>query len=227
MAAAALLLIFVAVIAFASVYALSPSLFEAGDKQEDSEEAVSIPLNSDEPSDSSSDAEEEIAIAAITPEEAYANSTIIATTDVQSSSDSLTEADAVRFLTERGFNSFAITAGYGLDGSYVGDKEIDASSSEDHPSYEATYVTPDENIWMLHLCGSQLTAVPLTFNNESQSAKKAPFILSEKESITSYYSATNTFYEIIPDGSRHAVKTVPKIDAETIDGLTLREIERL
>ena len=227
LAAAALLLVFVTVVSLASVYALSPSLFEADVRLEDSEETASIPLSNDEFSGSSAGIEESIATEAITPEEAYANSTIIATTDAQSSPSSLTEADAARFLTERGFNSLVITAGYDLYGSYIGEEEIDVSSSDAHPVYEATYITPNENVWTLHLCGSQLMAFPLTFNNENSNAKRPPFILSEKETISSYYSATNSFYEIIPDSSRYTVITIPTIDAETIDDLTLRKIERL
>ena len=52
-------------------------------------------------------------------------------------------------------------------------------------------------------------------------------VISESATITSYDSTTNKFYEIIPDSSMLIVKTVSRIDAETLDNLTFGGIDAL
>ena len=51
-------------------------------------------------------------------------------------------------------------------------------------------------------------------------------ILSETDTITSYDSSTNKFYVNIPKESQTVIKTVSKIDAETIEKLTNEEFNQ-
>ena len=69
-------------------------------------------------------------------------------------------------------------------------------------------------------------ANPVGYNMESN-AHGAQLILSESEVITSYDSVTNSFYESIPNESELIVKTVNHIDAETLNSLTVEDIEAL
>lgn len=68
-------------------------------------------------------------------------------------------------------------------------------------------------------------ANPVTYNTES--GRDVQLLISETETVTSYDSAKNKFYVIIPGESEAIVKTVGRIDAETLDKLTVEVIDEL
>ncbi|MFQ9440626.1 MAG: hypothetical protein ACLR13_06015 [Acutalibacteraceae bacterium] len=67
-------------------------------------------------------------------------------------------------------------------------------------------------------------ATPITYNFSN--TQNIPVILSETDTITSYDSSTNKFYVNIPNASQTVIKTVSKIDAETIEKLTSEEFNQ-
>ena len=70
-----------------------------------------------------------------------------------------------------------------------------------------------------------ITALPVSYNSENFS--NTPLLLSEKKMTTSYDSAANTFYVIVPFTNVLDVKQVNYIDAQLLETLTVEEIEKL
>ena len=211
-----LLIVFIALVGFAFVYAFSPSLFETGN-----ETASHNSYNSE----TSTKNETEEQSQSITPEEAYAHAQIVSTVEAQNSNETLAETDVVKLLKDRGFNDVIVNTSYGMDGTYFSDTQIDENSTDKHPAYTTIFVSENGNYWTLLIYDGQIMANPVTYN--SKNTATANVIFSEKESITSYFSATNTFYKIIPDGTEYKVKVIGRIDAETLNNMQSGEIGSL
>lgn len=145
------------------------------------------------------------------------NGTITAT--VSAASGGSTEAQAVQNLTARGFGETSIVADFDMNGEYIGNVQADASGTDKHPSYTALYVTSNGNEWAVTEINGAVYATPITFN-ESLST---PVILSETATITEYDAHTNTFFVFKPKDTVLQVKTVAKIDAQTLETMTQRE----
>ncbi len=171
--------------------------------------------------------EDDSEIEAVTPEEAYEHARVVSTIDAPTSSSAVNESQAAAFLAERGFQDIAITSCYGADGAYAGESEIDASATSTHPTYEANYITESGESWVLYLYNGQIMANPLSYNFEIRGDDEPMAILSEKAEITSYDSATKSFYVIVPDGTELQVKTVERIDAKTLDELSAEKVGAL
>ena len=56
--------------------------------------------------------------------------------------------------------------------------------------------------------------------------EQTELLISESEELTSYVNEVNKFYVTIPKDSAAIVQTVKKINAETLDKLTLAEINK-
>ncbi len=134
------------------------------------------------------------------------------------------EAETVEAFTERGFTQFPITTEYLMDGSSEGETEAAADSSERHPYYETYYCTPDNVLWIITEINGRIFANPATYNQET--GWSVPHIVSESKTYLYYDSMENTFYEILPDAEKLVVKTVTRIDAETLNALTAEEVDR-
>ena len=133
----------------------------------------------------------------------------------------LTEEDAAKLLRERGFTD-EITAPYAMGGKLRTDAKTSGGEKE-HPYY-VTYYRTDEVLWCITVYNGEVFAEPLTYLNEHP---EKPIVLSERETLTAYNSAEDAYYVIQPDAERCELKTVDRIDAETLDELTLREVSRL
>ena len=153
------------------------------------------------------------------------NSQLIDSIPADESEDTTTEEETVRLLRDRGFGDIAISSTYTMDGTYIETDEISDSSYETHPTYEALYQASSGDIWCIYLYNGQLMANPLSYNEQSTEAVLT--IISESDTVTSYSSATNTFYVNIPDESQLIVKQIPKISASALDALTVEEIASL
>lgn len=130
----------------------------------------------------------------------------------------LSEAEAYRFLSQRGFGDLPITTNYSMEGQYFDSVEISDSASTRHPAYETKYESDSGEIWTLSLIGKDITAYPLLFNLEA--SLEAEMIVAESEMVTSYNSETNMFYKSIPKDSALIVKLVNKVDKDTLDRMT-------
>ena len=153
------------------------------------------------------------------------NSTVIAVSDANTSDDVQTEAQTCETLTERGFAEYPITSNYSMDGTYYDATEISIASASKHPVYETYYVTDSGDVWTIIIINGSIMANPVSYNLQSNLGVQV--IISETDTVTSYDSATNQFYETIPHDSELIVKTVKRIDDETLETLTYGVIDSL
>lgn len=152
----------------------------------------------------------------------HENSQVINAIDVNKSEDTLTEAESFSTFRERGFKDYPITTEYSADGNFNDATEISSSSSAKHPMYQTYYVNDSDELWIVSLIGGDIVANPVSYN--MQSASETQLIVSESEIITSYDSSTNTYYKTVPNESALIVRVVDKIDADTLDILTIEEL---
>lgn len=145
--------------------------------------------------------------------------------DVLSSQDISTEREARQNFAERGFTGNPITYEYTMDGTYCGTEEISSYSSSQHPMYQTYYMTASGDVWMILEVNGAFFASPISYNFTDET--KIPVTISETDTITSYDSTTNKFYINVPKESQAVIKTVERIDAETLEKLTGEEIDKL
>lgn len=152
------------------------------------------------------------------------NSKVISEINVKDSDAVLTEAETSQALEDRGFTQFSVTSAYSMDGKYYDSEDVSDTSSKKHPIYETYYVTAAEEVWTIFVINGVTMANPVSYN--LQSTLGVQVIFSETDTVMSYDSVTNKFYETIPDKSVLIVITVEKIDAQTLERLTVEEIDR-
>lgn len=152
------------------------------------------------------------------------NSTVISETEVNSSNTVHSETEAYNNLNGRGFTG-SVETEYSMSGEYCGTTVISDTSPTKHPIYQTTYVTDNGDIWSIFEINGVVMADPVSYNLQSESGVQV--LISETEAVISYDSRKNKFYETIPNESEVDVKTVSRIDAETIENLTYGEIDRL
>ena len=153
------------------------------------------------------------------------NSTVLSVLNVEDAETVLSESEVYDLLTERGFEEYEIVTDYYMDGEFEDDMEISRYSSDKHPIYQTYYMTPEEDWWSIFIINNAIYANPVSYNLED--VTKVPVIISEKEEIISYDSTTNKYYVNQPNDSVILVKTVERIDSETLDRLTKEEIDKL
>ena len=152
-------------------------------------------------------------------------------TDVKSeikaneSNDVRTESEVFDDFADRGFNSNPITSEYDMNGKYYAATEISRYSSDKHPIYQTYYVTQNGEIWIIFEINGDVVANPLSYNEQKESGVQ--LMISESNTITSYDSTKNKFYVNVPNADVLAVKKVDKINAETLENLTKKELDRL
>ena len=150
---------------------------------------------------------------------------VIGKTDAASSQDVHSEAETVSELKGRGLTQYSVTAEYSADGHYSGASDASADSQERHPMYTTYYVASNGDIWTITEINGRITAYPVTWNMNAETGTET--ILSETETIISYDSVKNCFYETIPDPSVLIVKKVERIDAETLEKLSTEGVDSL
>jgi len=153
------------------------------------------------------------------------NAQIISEVDVNCSDVIQTETELCKNLAVRGFADYPATTEYSMDGEYFDARTISETSSEKHPIYQTYYVTANGEVWTIFIINDSVMANPVSYN--MQSGLGVQVIISESETVTSYDSTTNKFYETIPDKSALIVKVVEEINTETLENLTFREIDDL
>lgn len=151
------------------------------------------------------------------------NSTVISEVDAADSDDVLTEAETCDTLTDRGFTQFPITSSYSMDGEYYDSEDILDNAATKHPMYETYYAAANGNIWTIFMINGVTMANPVSYN--LQSGLGVQVIISESETVISYDSTTNKFFETVPDPSALIVVTIDRIDAKSLEALTIEEID--
>ena len=153
------------------------------------------------------------------------NAEIIDVLDADESEDVFTEADVITMLRNRGFSDFPIEYAFDIDGSYVSATEAANTSSTTHPVYYTYYISEDESLWAIYVINETIMAYPVSHVIETNAP--VDILISETEAIASYDESANRFYINIPYSSVAIVKTVERIDAETLEQLTSEEINNL
>lgn len=165
----------------------------------------------------------EYSVEAPDAEEYYENnSVIVSEIDINASENVYTEAAANDLLTNRGFDAYEITTEYSMDGTYYASDEIEIASTEKHPIYETYYITENNELWTVFLIDGAVMASPISYNLQSE--LNVQIIFSEKETVTSYDSTTNKFFETIPNESVLKIITVDMINADLLNYFTVEEI---
>ena len=145
--------------------------------------------------------------------------------DAASSEKNMAEKEVLDMLSERGFGNYPVQTNYFLDGEYHDAEEISQESSEKHPIYETYFVSADESVWSISVINGVVYANPIMYN--FQEDLKVPVVISETAYMTSYDNVTNQFFEVILDDSEILLKVIPRIDAESLEKLTIEEIDKL
>lgn len=159
-------------------------------------------------------------------DEYYASiATIVREISVPESADVQTEAEAQVFIIDRGFTDFPVSYEYSMDGHYSGTEEVDAESSDKHPIYQSYYISAENELWSIFVINGAIMAKPVSYSMQAGNAVEV--LISETETLISYDSETNKFYEIKPYESETKVIVVDKIDAEALDALTVEAIGEL
>jgi len=153
------------------------------------------------------------------------NAVVVKIIDANESSDVPTEAEVANILHARGFGNYPITYEYDMGGEYVDQVEITKDVETKRPMYETYYIAECGDVWSIFVINGMIMANPASYNLESKLGVQ--LLVSESEELTSYDSATNKFYVTIPKETAVIVKTVDKIDAETLNQLTREEIDKL
>lgn len=149
------------------------------------------------------------------------NSQIMSEVDANQSKDVLTEKQVIALLKERGFTD-PVTTSYAMDGTYNEETEVNDSSSVKHPAYQTFYVNKNEEVWAIAVIDGDIMANPLSYNMEA--ASDAQVTVAESDTVTSYDSATNKFFKTVPNGDVMNVIVVERIDAATLNELTVEAI---
>lgn len=153
------------------------------------------------------------------------NSQIISEINAKDSDKVSSEKNIKENLNKRGFSDYPITYEYSMEGDYSNSTEVSDSSDEKHPMYTTYYVTENGDVWTIIEVNGTIVANPVFYNEQSE--LPAQLIISETDSIVSYDSTKNKFYETIPNRLALIVKKVDKINAEVLEKLTIEEIDNL
>ena len=220
-----LVLALVLALAVGGVYLLLQHLIKGRSETPDTAESTDFPQA--EAAAQDAEVPDDVTVDELTLPEFDAESYYAELGDVRSvikaedSDDVRTEKAVTADFKERGFTD-SITTPYSMDGKFLDGAEISADSTQSHPVYETYYQSSEEVLWFISEVNGVIMAKPLTYLNKTP---EKPIVLIEGDSVTAYDSSMNSFFEIVP--SNYILKTVDHIDVETLDGLTLREVEKL
>lgn len=153
------------------------------------------------------------------------NGKVISVTNAKKSKNVLTEKEAVKLLSDRGFTEYSVTTEYSMDGEYNDPKDIDDSSDNKHPVYSTYYTSKTEEVWTIYIIDGSVIAYPASYNLESD--KDVELIISEKDTLISYDNTTNNFYETKPKESAVDLKIIKQISSKSLDNLTKGDIDKL
>lgn len=150
------------------------------------------------------------------------NSQIVNEVVASESQSVYSETDIFEKMKERGFTDYPVTTDYTMGGKFLDVYEVSGSSSDTHPVYQTSYADRNGEVWCIYVVNDAFIADPVSYNLRSE--QNAHLMVSESETITSYDSYKNKFYETIPNASALTVITVDRLDSQTLDELDLSEI---
>lgn len=158
-------------------------------------------------------------------EEFYSeNSQIQDIVNAEDSENTYTESEVIQMLSELGLSSYPIFTEYTIDGEYINMEYASDTSTTKHPMYQTYYVNENNEIWTIYVIDNDVLALPVSYNMQSGDTQ---LLFSESDVVASYDSTTNQFFYTIPDETTVTVMTVERIDAETLESLTINEINNM
>lgn len=148
------------------------------------------------------------------------NAEIISVTDAALSETVPTEQEAEALFSDRGFEGYSIQTEYDTDGTAYGEQmNIGSHPDRKHPLYELYYNSEKEMIWTVYLVNGAVYAYPVSYNLVSQ--RNAPLLVTESDTVMSYDSDSNQYYETIPNKESVITVKVERIDIETLNHLDM------
>lgn len=153
------------------------------------------------------------------------NSTVVEVIEASKSEETPAEDEVIVMLRERGFTRFPVTYEYAEGGKYEGTTEITGDSGKTHPIYQTFFEAENGDIWTIFVINGEVMANPASYN--LRSPHPVQLLFSESEELTSYDNQTDQYYVTIPRDSAVIVKTVDRIDAQTINSITDEEMDNL
>ena len=151
------------------------------------------------------------------------NSKVIKLINAGKSTTIPAEKDVIKLLEDRGFSGEPITYEFALGGKYMGEQKVDSKSKYRRPIYKTEYYSACGDYWVIYVINGEVFANPVSYNFVS--GKSVQLLISETDTLTSYDYASNTYYITIPKESAVILKTIDRIDASSLDELTVEEID--
>lgn len=147
-----------------------------------------------------------------------AHGTVVSSVSAYESLELLGEGDAYRAFSERELAANDVFAEYNVAGDMTPSMRISGYSSEKHPVYTAYYRTAGGDLWSVSQINGKFIANPLSYNAKNPSAPQVLF--SESDTLETYDCVTNKFFTVRPAADAISLKTVARIDAQTLEALT-------
>lgn len=165
-------------------------------------------------------------IASYTDAESYfeENATLLSKEDASKSMVTYNESAVLEILKNRGFSDCDVTTQYSIDGEYYQSKKISSDSTEKHPMYDIYYTSASGDIWIINIVRDRIFASPASYNLNNPNLK-VQIVISEFDSVISYDSYTNMYYETIPNETELLVIKEDKIDRTLLDSLTSDKLD--
>ena len=151
------------------------------------------------------------------------NSEKIVSVDVVGANNVLTEEEVCLLMEERGFTQYPVTYEYNLEGNYIKEESVSKDSNAKHPMYQTLYLTSDGNVWSIFVIGKTIVANPAFYN--AQLDEELQVLIAEDCTLTSYDDTSNLFYITVPKDSVIDLMEIEKINSETIEKITFKEVE--
>ena len=153
-----------------------------------------------------------------------ANGSIVSSILAPESTAVLSERQVYEAYLERELMQSDVYAQYDMEGNMIEMRRISNFSDAKHPEYVAYYTTASGDIWSITVINGKFIANPLSYN-----AKKGAVqvLFAEGDTLEAYDSVTNKFYTVKPNAESVNLKSVARIDAQTLEALTEGAIDAL
>ncbi len=152
-------------------------------------------------------------------------SDVISVTKAEESDNVMTGEEVCKTLEERGFTEFEVENYYSISGEMFEEESyVQRDSTDKIPYCQTYYVNSNNELWTIFIIDGAVMAMPVSYNLESELGVQVVF--SEKDSVVSYDSESNSFYETIPYESELKVINAGQIDVKLLDKFTAEEIDK-
>ena len=151
----------------------------------------------------------------------YQNAEVYSVQDASGSAGAMSDSVVVAELSARGFDELAVTTHYGPDGEMCDETEVSPDGEAVRPSYTAPYESESGDYWTIYANDGDFMAYPVSYNSGADGTE---VMVCEHEYITSYDGETGRFFRVRPTDGSCSIMKVDRIDAETLDGLSAKEL---